>query len=157
MTCKCFTESIEETIELGKSIGECLNKGAIVILEGTLGCGKTVLAKGIAMSLGISEDEVSSPSFTIVHEYDRLIHIDLYRIDRKSLHDIGMEELLDDTERIKVIEWMKGFEDIENLGFQVLKINCRFKSENERVFEIDDKTGNICKKLKTSGRLRCQE
>ena len=156
MICTCLTGSVKETVELGKSIGNSVTKGAIVILEGNLGCGKTALARGIAISLGIPEDEISSPSFSIVHEYDNLIHIDLYRVDEKSLHDIGIEELLEDDERVKVIEWIKGIE-IDKSRFQVIKVNCEFKSENERVFKIEDSGGAVCRKLKNSGRLICQE
>src|SRR5436305_9197657 len=78
------THSEEETIELGRKIAGELPKRAVVLLIGNLGAGKTTLAKGILSGLGAAEpDEVTSPTFTLIHEYDRgrVYHVDLYRLD----------------------------------------------------------------------------
>ena len=77
------TRSVEGTLELGERIAEMLSPPRVVILRGEVGAGKTTLVKGIAAALGAAaEDEVTSPTFTIVHEYVgtkvRLFHLDLY-------------------------------------------------------------------------------
>ena len=76
------THSEEETIELGRKIARDLPKGAVVLLIGNLGAGKTTLAKGIIDGLGAGKPEqVASPTFTLIHEYRGVYHIDLYRLD----------------------------------------------------------------------------
>ena len=79
------THSEEETIELGRRIARDLPRRAVVMLIGNLGAGKTTLAKGIVSGLGAAPpEEVSSPTFTLIHEYGegRVYHVDLYRLDR---------------------------------------------------------------------------
>ena len=97
----------EDTIRLGRIIGEQLGKGDIISLEGSLGTGKTTLVKGIGQALEI-EDEITSPSFTIVSSYSGkydLFHIDLYRIEHVAeLEDIGIDEILYGN-GIAIIEW----------------------------------------------------
>ncbi len=101
------THSEFETLNIGKKLGELLNKGDIVCLNGDLGTGKTVFVKGIAMALSIDE-YITSPTFTIVNEYDSkipLFHFDVYRIsDSDEMFEIGFEEYLD-NKGIVVIEW----------------------------------------------------
>lgn len=82
------THSDEETVEFGRRIAATLPQRAVVLLIGNLGAGKTTLAKGIISGLGAADpDEVSSPTFTLIHEYGsaasgaRVYHIDLYRLD----------------------------------------------------------------------------
>ncbi len=145
--CKFETKNNSETRKLGELIGAVLPKGTVVILSGDLGCGKTELTKGIAKALGIGEDEISSPSFNIVHEYDQLIHIDLYRLlGFEELEDLGMEELLEDS-RIKVVEWGEPVLEMV-IPVPVVKITCREAGDNRRVFEIEDSTGKICSQIK---------
>jgi tRNA threonylcarbamoyladenosine biosynthesis protein TsaE len=111
-----FTELIsrdpESTIEAGRRIGQRLQPGAVLSLEGVLGSGKTTLVKGIALALDI-EEEVTSPTFTLISQYRgrrggrelELVHVDLYRIERqRELEDLGLEEVLG-GEAITVIEW----------------------------------------------------
>ncbi len=106
------TETPDQTIRLGLEIGKQLRPGSVVGLYGPLGAGKTTLVKGIARSLNI-EEAVTSPSFTLIAEYDgsregnpvTLFHIDLYRISHpQEIEDLGMEEILN-GEGISVIEW----------------------------------------------------
>jgi tRNA threonylcarbamoyladenosine biosynthesis protein TsaE len=79
-----------------------------LLLRGTLGVGKTVLAQGIAAGLGIDPKQVQSPSFTLVREhsgeYGRLVHIDLYRLEPSELDAIGIWEILE-SPGVKVVEW----------------------------------------------------
>src|SRR5262245_41810465 len=78
-----FSLSEEETLEFGRAFGARLEGGQLVILEGDLGLGKTVFARGLAMGLGVAPEDVTSPSFTLVQEYGGgrlpVFHIDLYR------------------------------------------------------------------------------
>lgn len=100
----------QETFDLGVRIGEQLRGGEILLLNGSLGAGKTVLAKGIAHALDVDEDDVSSPSFTLVNPYQGrllLYHIDLYRLDEgaSAAHAVDLDELLSDEEAVTIIEW----------------------------------------------------
>jgi tRNA threonylcarbamoyladenosine biosynthesis protein TsaE len=106
------THSGEETIELGRRIAATLPKRAVVLLIGNLGAGKTTLAKGIVSGLGAAEpDDVSSPTFTLIHEYGegRVYHIDLYRLDRaEQVATLGLDEIFD-REAVVLIEWGERF------------------------------------------------
>ncbi len=86
-----LTRSSEETIAQGREIGARLTPPVLILLSGDLGAGKTTLTKGIAAGLGAArEDDVTSPTFTLVHKYEgstRVYHVDLYRIE--DLHDFG--------------------------------------------------------------------
>jgi tRNA threonylcarbamoyladenosine biosynthesis protein TsaE len=101
------TRSADETYALARRIGAVLRPGDVVLLDGELGTGKTVFAKGIAVALGISEPVVS-PTFTVVREYDAptpLVHVDVYRLDHlQELHDIGFDDLIG-SEAVTVVEW----------------------------------------------------
>ena len=99
------THSPEETLALGRKLANGLRPGCLVLLEGELGSGKTTLAKGIVAGLGVSsEEEVTSPSFTLVHEYGRerkVYHVDLYRVESaRDFATLGLEDLIDDLARI---------------------------------------------------------
>ncbi|MBN2626884.1 MAG: tRNA (adenosine(37)-N6)-threonylcarbamoyltransferase complex ATPase subunit type 1 TsaE [Spirochaetales bacterium] len=100
--------SPDETISLGRSIGSSLKTGDIVSLEGSLGAGKTTLAKGIIEALGV-EETVTSPTFTIISEYIGRVpvyHLDLYRIeDEEELLHLGIDEILYGR-GISLIEWI---------------------------------------------------
>lgn len=104
-----FTLSADETIEVGRALGQQLTGGELILLEGDLGLGKTTLVKGLAAGLGIVPDDVTSPSFTLVQEYvgGRLpmFHVDLYRLDEPDeLATLGIEEILT-AGGVVVVEW----------------------------------------------------
>ena len=107
MTVTVTTRAAAETMALATRVGGLLRPGDEVVLEGELGSGKTVFAKGIARGLGVT-DHVVSPSFTIVREYAGaipLVHVDVYRIDHlQELHDLGFDDLLGD-DAVTVVEW----------------------------------------------------
>jgi tRNA threonylcarbamoyladenosine biosynthesis protein TsaE len=107
MTLRTTTHDATETHALGRRLGALLRPGDVVVLDGELGTGKTVLAKGIAVALGITE-AVVSPTFTVVREYDAptpLVHVDVYRLDHlQELHDLGFDDLVGD-EAVTVVEW----------------------------------------------------
>ena len=105
-----LTINESETFELGIRIGQQLVGGEVLLLTGSLGAGKTVLVKGIAQALAVNEEDVTSPSFTLVNSYaGRLLlyHIDLYRLDEgaSAAHAVDLDELLSDEEAVIVIEW----------------------------------------------------
>jgi tRNA threonylcarbamoyladenosine biosynthesis protein TsaE len=101
------TRSADETLALGRRLAALLRCGDVVVLSGGLGAGKTVLAKGIAAGLGVTEPVVS-PTFTIVREYEGdvpLLHLDVYRLDfLQEVIDLGLDELLD-GHAVTVVEW----------------------------------------------------
>jgi len=101
------THSAAETHALAQRIGGLLRAGDVIVLEGELGTGKTVFAKGIAVALGITEPVVS-PTFTVVREYDAplpLVHVDVYRLDHlQELHDLGFDDLVG-SDAVTVVEW----------------------------------------------------
>jgi tRNA threonylcarbamoyladenosine biosynthesis protein TsaE len=109
------THSVEETRGFGAHLGHLLVPGIVVALSGDLGAGKTSLTQGIAIGLGI-DARVTSPTFTLVNEYDagrssRLIHMDSYRLGDSDddavteAETFGIEEVLDDEDAVVVIEW----------------------------------------------------
>jgi tRNA threonylcarbamoyladenosine biosynthesis protein TsaE len=100
----------DETFNYGHRIGARLAGGEILLLSGPLGAGKTILVKGICAALGIDEEDVTSPSFTLVNPYAgrlQLYHIDLYRLDEgaSAAHAVDLDELLSDERAVIVIEW----------------------------------------------------
>lgn len=100
------TKSARESEAVGEAIASQLRVGDLVVLSGDLGAGKTTMAKGLARGLGVTQP-VTSPTFTIVQEYDGRVpvaHIDVYRLDFiQELHDLGFEELLES--RVTIVEW----------------------------------------------------
>ena len=107
------THSEEETREVGHILAQRLPARALVLLTGELGAGKTTLVKGIVEGLGAAgADDVSSPTYTIVHEYGepvRVYHVDLYRLDSaEEVRGLGFEDLLDQP-ALLLVEWGERF------------------------------------------------
>ena len=108
------TASEEETIALGERLARELPGRGVVLLIGNLGAGKTTLAKGIVRGRGAAEpDEVSSPTFTLIHEYGPdVYHIDLYRLDEpRQVATLGLEDLFD-RDALILIEWGERFPEL---------------------------------------------
>lgn len=104
------SHSPKETFEFGYQLGERLQGGEILLLSGPLGAGKTLFVKGVCTALGIEEEEVTSPSFTLVNPYKgrlQLYHLDLYRLDEgaSAAHAVDLDDLLADEKSVIVIEW----------------------------------------------------
>jgi tRNA threonylcarbamoyladenosine biosynthesis protein TsaE len=108
------THSPEETIAFGRTLANLLTPPKLVLLRGDLGAGKTTLVKGIAAAFdAAAEEDVTSPTFTLIHEYRgpraNLFHIDLYRIDTpRELETLGLDDLRSDNS-ILLIEWGEKF------------------------------------------------
>ena len=102
------SNSESDTRGIAAALAPTFRAGALVLLSGDLGAGKTAFVRGLAEGLGIDPDEVTSPTFTLVHEYRGgrlpLIHVDLYRLDRAELDEIGLDQDLAATGVIAV-EW----------------------------------------------------
>lgn len=118
-----LTTSDEETIEAGRDFAALLTRPSLVLLIGDLGAGKTTFTKGIVGALtGLSPDEITSPTFTLIHDYGSAIfHMDLYRLDKPAeVATLGVEELLYDQGGILLVEWGERFpEALPNAGFTV--------------------------------------
>jgi tRNA threonylcarbamoyladenosine biosynthesis protein TsaE len=105
------TRSVAGTLALGELMTELLRAPKLVLLRGDLGAGKTTLVKGMAVAGGAaSADDVSSPTFTLVHEYQgrslRLFHLDLYRLEKESeLEGLGIWEMLEEPNALVLVEW----------------------------------------------------
>ena len=102
------TRSQEDTERLAAALAATLGPGDVLLLSGPLGAGKTAFVRGLARGLGIDPDEVSSPTFTLVHEYRggrlRLFHADLYRLGTAGAEDLGLDEL-GVRDGVLAIEW----------------------------------------------------
>ncbi|GAC1358125.1 MAG: tRNA (adenosine(37)-N6)-threonylcarbamoyltransferase complex ATPase subunit type 1 TsaE [Herpetosiphon sp.] len=110
---QCFSTGEAETIALGRQIGAHLRPGDVLLLHGPFGAGKTHFTKGLASALGVPQDQVNSPSFVLVNQYDAIAagralpiyHADLYRLAGiRDVLSIGLEELADGP-GITVVEW----------------------------------------------------
>jgi tRNA threonylcarbamoyladenosine biosynthesis protein TsaE len=115
------TQNGADTIEVGRKLVRLLKPPQLLLLRGELGTGKTTLVKGIAQALDAAEpDEVTSPTFTLLHEYDgtrdgkpiKLYHLDVYRLEsERQLETLGLEELLT-PESLVLVEWGDKFKSI---------------------------------------------
>ena len=131
------TSSEAETIALGERIARALPSRAVVLLIGNLGAGKTTIAKGIVKGLGAANpDEVSSPTFTLIHEYGggRVYHIDLYRLEEpREVATIGLDELFD-RNAVILIEWGERFPQL--IPDDRIEIHMKAADADSRIIEI---------------------
>ena len=135
-----LTHSSEETIERGRSIGAQLKPPALILLWGDLGAGKTTLTKGIVAGMGAVEaQEVTSPTFTLVHKYGRearVYHVDLYRItDFNDLETLGLEDVLAEP-GVVLVEWPDRL--ILRTDWPILRVFLEHVSEDARRITIED-------------------
>jgi tRNA threonylcarbamoyladenosine biosynthesis protein TsaE len=134
------THSPDETIALGRELAGKLVPPKIVLLRGDLGAGKTTLVKGIAEGFrAASQEDVTSPTFTLVHEYRgpdaSLFHIDLYRVDTpRQLETLGLEDLIGENS-VLLIEWGEKFPRFERE--RDVEIALQRLGENDRKVRID--------------------
>lgn len=133
-----ITTSEQETINLGKKIASELKQGMIIILSGDLGSGKTKLTEGILTYFGL-QDEISSPTFTIVNEYNtqdlNIYHFDVYRLaDIDEFSAIGGEEYFE--KGACIIEWGELIEEILPKDYIKINFSRDLENENKRNIEI---------------------
>ena len=133
------THSAEETIAFGRTLADLLPPPKLVLLRGELGAGKTTLVKGIAAAFdAAAEEDVTSPTFTLVHEYRgpraNLYHIDLYRVDTpRELETLGLDDLRSE-DSILLIEWGEKFPRL--VREQDVEIVLERSTENARLITI---------------------
>ena len=133
MTLRVRTVSAAETQAWGGRLARLLFPGAVVGLEGDLGAGKTCFVKGLATGLALEEDEISSPTFTLVAEHYRgrvpLYHIDLYRLEGAEVEELGLDEYLF-GQGVTAIEWFHFLP--AGTVEEYLLVSFTFVSEEER-------------------------
>jgi tRNA threonylcarbamoyladenosine biosynthesis protein TsaE len=132
------TNSDEETRALGGRMAPLLPERGVVLLIGDLGAGKTTLTKGIAEALGAAPaDEVSSPTFTLIHEYGdpvRIYHVDLYRLDTsEEAWRVGLEELFE-RPALTLIEWGERFPEL--MPEERIEIRIEHAGEDRRTITL---------------------
>ena len=144
------TASQEDTMRLGKRIGELLEPGDVVLLSGEMGAGKSVLARGIAAGLGI-EGPVPSPSFTILNVYEtgrcNLYHFDFYRLSgAQELYEAGLDEFIPAADGAAVIEWPETAPEVLPRNAARIRIEAE---QGARRIHIEE--GNRIEKLLAAG------
>ncbi len=136
-----ISNSEEDTKKLGKEIASKLEKGMILVLSGDLGSGKTKFTEGILSYFGL-ENEISSPTFTIVNEYDtdkmKIYHFDVYRIeDEDEFYAIGGDEYFE--KGVSIIEWGEKIASILPDTYIQVSFSRDDKNENTRIIDIEGK------------------
>jgi tRNA threonylcarbamoyladenosine biosynthesis protein TsaE len=140
-----LSHSADETISRGREISSQLRPPVLVLLSGDLGAGKTTLTKGLVSGLGASrEEEVTSPTFTLVHTYRNgslVYHVDLYRVE--GVHDLetlGLEDILSEP-AVVIVEWAEKLTLRTN--WPIVRIQLEHVEESTRRIEVSDPTGAL--------------
>lgn len=126
------TSSPRETKAWGRRLASMLEGGELLALVGDLGAGKTCFIKGLARGLSLREEQILSPTFTMIQEHRGrlpLYHIDLYRLERVQLDDLGLREYLF-SEAVAAVEWFERLNDAEDLSR--LSIEISYAGANRR-------------------------
>lgn len=134
-----ISNSEKDTLDLGKKIARNLKKGMVICLTGDLGSGKTKLTEGILSYFNL-EDEISSPTFTIVNEYItnnlNIYHFDVYRLEEiDEFYAIGGEEYFE--KGASIIEWGEIIKDALPKDLVLIKFSRNFENENSRIIDIE--------------------
>jgi tRNA threonylcarbamoyladenosine biosynthesis protein TsaE len=135
------TRSVPGTLALGEMMTELLPAPKLVVLRGDLGAGKTTLVKGIAAALGAaSTEDVTSPTFTLVHEYKgrkvRLFHLDLYRLESEhEVEGLGLWEMADAPDALVIVEWGDKFQSIMERADAEVSMS-QGENETERLLHV---------------------
>ena len=137
MTKTITTRSEEETAAVGRELAAALSAGGVLLLYGDLGAGKTAFVRGLAEGLGVSRDEVSSPTFTLIQEYRGgrlpLFHVDLYRIDDpREFDELGLDEIAEDG--VLAIEWA---ERLPQPPQDAVRVRIEHAGDTQRRVEIE--------------------
>ena len=152
MNLTIITKIPEETKNLGKEVGKLAKPGDLLAFYGELGAGKTCFIQGISQELEV-KDYVTSPSFTIVNEYQGKIpiyHFDLFRLNTEEILELGYEEYFY-GEGLTVIEWAEKIEQL--LPKEHLKIDIKFKDLYERTISFISQGDRFDKLLKELSRI----
>jgi tRNA threonylcarbamoyladenosine biosynthesis protein TsaE len=136
MTFVIETHSAHETKSWGRRLASVLEGGELLGLMGDLGAGKTVFIKGLASGLSLREEDILSPTFTMIQEHRgrmALYHIDLYRLEEARLDDMGLREYLF-TSGVAAVEWFERLREAEEL--EVLSVRISYVSPSARRIEF---------------------
>ena len=125
-----ITNSVEETVQAGKVFAGKLEKDAVVLLYGEMGAGKTHFVKGMALGLGI-DSVITSPTFAIVNDYEKLIHFDLFRIQSEDdLYAMGFYDYIGNG--VLAIEWAENIPELQQEFDKYYKVEINKTDENKR-------------------------
>ena len=145
------SQSAHETKAWGRRLGSLLEGGELLGLIGELGAGKTCFIKGLARGLSLREEQILSPTFTLIQEHRGrlpLFHIDLYRLDAAGLDDLGLREYLF-SEGVAAVEWYERLREADQLDF--LAVRLEFSAANVRRIQFSangDRYVTIVSRLK---------
>lgn len=129
-----ITHSTQETKEFAIKLAKDIKPGMVLALYGDLGSGKTTFTRFLVEALGI-EKRVQSPTFVIARRYDKVNHIDLYRLtSKKEVEDLGFGEMVKDIDTISIVEWPELAEDL--LPKDTLRIYFEYVDETSRRIKI---------------------
>jgi tRNA threonylcarbamoyladenosine biosynthesis protein TsaE len=141
------TKSGADTVEVGRKLVKLLKPPQLLLLTGELGTGKTTLVKGIAQALEAAEpDEVTSPTFTLLHEYEgvregvpvKLYHLDVYRLEgERQLETLGLDDLLTD-DALVLVEWGEKFKSLKKRATGEIAIQAAGGDERKIVVSLRD-------------------
>ena len=143
MTKTITTHSEEETAGIGRELAATLSAGDVLLLFGDLGAGKTAFVRGLAEGIGVSRDEVSSPTFTLIQEYRGgrlpLFHVDLYRIeDPREFDELGLDEIAEDG--VLAIEWA---ERLPRPPQNAVRVSITHAGESERTVTVESTKDDV--------------
>lgn len=134
---KIVSSSVKDTLGLGRAIAREVKKGDIICLVGQLGSGKTVLTKGIASGLGFKKEDVISPTFVLIRQYEAkfpVYHFDLYRLkDAVDIIRLGYEEYFYD-DGVSIVEWADKLKKLTPLEY--LRIEIQIRKNGARIFKL---------------------
>ena len=136
-----ISNSVQETEKIAYDLAQKLTPGTVLFMRGDLGAGKTAFVRGLADGLGISPDLVSSPTYTLVKEYNGgrvpLVHFDMYRIETlDDLYSIGFFDYLD-GKNILAIEWSENIEEYIDIPVLYVTIKKKDMDENRRFITVE--------------------
>lgn len=131
--------SPEQTMQLGAKLGQLVQPGDLILLDGDLGAGKTTFTKGLAKSLGI-ENNVKSPTFTLVREYQQgripLYHMDIYRLEDGGAEDLGLDEYFD-GDGVSVVEWSEFMSELLPAHFLRIALSRTGSQDDARTIKFE--------------------
>ena len=148
-----LSSSPAATLSLGKTIGGCLTPGSIIALTGELGCGKTLLTRGICIGLGVPERHVNSPTFVLVNEYTGrmpVFHLDMYQLNAPAdAVELGITDYLARArDGVMIIEWAERILSV--LPENILSVSFTLLGESKRKIVFSDGAGfeDVFKEIK---------